>query len=71
LFGTREKMGVTEIRIIPYLDEPNHLIAVFEALNRDSMRKIEFDPRLQERFSDKSIFVEPPKIIGEYHIVYF
>ena len=63
--------GVTAIRIIRYLDEPNHLIVVFEALNRDSMSKIEFDPRLQERFSDKSIFVEPPKIIGGYHVADF
>ena len=66
-----KKTGVTAIRIIRYLDEPNHLIVVFEALNRDCMRKIEFDPRLQERFSDKSIFVEPPKIIGGYHIADF
>ena len=66
-----KKTGVTAIRIIRYLDEPNHLIVVFEALNRDSMSKIEFDPRLQERFSDKSIFVEPPKIIGGYHIADF
>ena len=35
------------------------------------MSKIEFDPRLQERFSDKSIFVEPPKIIGGYHVADF
>ena len=63
-----KKTGVTAIRIIRNLDEPNHLIVVFEALNRDSMSKIEFHPKLQERFSDKSIFVEPPKIIGGYHI---
>ena len=66
-----EKTGVTAIRIIRYLDEPNHLFVVFEALNRDRMSKIEFDPRLQERFSDKSIFVEPPKIIGGYHVADF
>jgi len=66
-----KKTGVTAIRIIRYLDDPNHLIVVFEALDRDSMSKIEFDPRLQERFFDKSIFVEPPKIIGGYHVADF
>jgi len=66
-----EKTGVKAIRIIRYLDEPNHLFVVFEAPNRDRMSKIEFDPRLRERFSDKSIFVEPPKIIGGYHVANF
>ena len=49
-------------------DNQHHCMVVFEAPNRDAMNQIETDPRLQERFTDKSIFVEPPTIIGGYHV---
>ena len=63
-----KKTGVTAIRLIRYLDEPNHLMVVFDARDPANMSKLQSDPRLQKRFSDKSIFVEPPKIIGGYDV---
>ena len=66
-----KKTGVKAIRLIRYLDEPNHLMVVFDARDPANMSKLQSDPRLQKRFSDKSIFVEPPKIIGGYHIADF
>ena len=61
-----EKTGVKAIRVMRFPDDPNHSIVAFEAPNRAAMSQIESDPRLQERFTDKSIFVEPPRIIGGY-----
>ena len=63
-----KKTGVKAIRLIRYLDEPNHLMVVFDARDPANMSKLQSDPRLQKRFSDKSIFVEPPKIIGGYDV---
>ena len=60
------KTGVKATKLIRYLDEPHHLMVVFDAPNRAQMSRIELDPRLMKRFSDKSIFVEPPNIIGGY-----
>ena len=63
-----EKTGVKAIRVIRFPDKPNHCMVVFEAPNRAAMSQIETDPRLQERFTDKSIFFEPPTIIGGYYV---
>ena len=63
-----KKTGVKAIRVMRFPDNPNHSMVAFEAPNRAAMNQIESDPRLQERFSDKSIFVEPPTIIGGYHV---
>ena len=66
-----EKTGVKAIRLIRFIDEPNHLMVVFDARDRANMNKIEADVRLKKRFSDKSIFIEPPKIIGGYDVTNF
>jgi len=63
-----KKTGVKAVRLIRYIDEPNHLMVVFDARDPANMSKLQSDPRLQKRFSDKSIFVEPPKIIGGYDV---
>ena len=62
-----EETGVKAIRVMRFPDDPNHSMVAFEAPNRAAMSRIESDPRLRERFTDKSIFVEPPTIIGGYH----
>ena len=66
-----KRTGVKAIRLIRYLDEPNHLMVVFDARDPANMGKLQSDHRLQKRFSDKSIFVEPPKIIGGYDLTVF
>ena len=63
-----DKTGVKAIRVMRFPDNKNHCMVVFEAPNRAAMNLIETDPRLHERFTDKSIFIEPPTIIGGYHV---
>ena len=51
-----DKTGVKAIRVMRFPDNKNHCMVVFEAPNRAAMSLIETDPRLHERFKDKSIF---------------
>ena len=61
-----EELGIKAIRVLRDVDSPNNAIVVFEGPNQDAMDKLHTDPRVQDRFNDKSIFVEPPKLIGRF-----
>ena len=62
----QEDHGVSAIRILRDNEDPNHCIVVFEAPDRDAFEKFDSDPRVQERLNDTSLFLERPKLIGEY-----
>ena len=61
-----EELGIKAIRVLRDVDSPNDAIVVFEGPDQDAMDKLHTDPRVQERFNDKSIFVEPPKLVGRF-----
>ena len=61
-----EELGIKAIRVLRDVDSPNNAIVVFEGPDQDAMDKLHTDPRVQERFNDKSIFVEPPKLVGRF-----
>jgi len=61
-----EELGIKAIRVLRDVHSPNNAIVVFEGPDQDAMDKLHTDPRVQERFNDRSIFVEPPKLVGRF-----
>ena len=61
-----EELGIKAIRVLRDVDNPNNAIVIFQGPNQDAMDKLHTDPRVQDRFNDRSIFVEPPKLAGRF-----
>ena len=64
-----EELGIKAIRVLRDVDSPNNAIVVFEGPDQDAMDKLHTDPRIQERFNDRSIFSESPKLAGRFTAV--
>jgi len=60
------ELGIRAIRVLRNVDNPNNGVVIFQGPSQDAMDKLHTDPRVQERFNDRSIFVEPPKLIGRF-----
>ena len=60
------ELGIKAIRVLRDVDNPNNAVVIFQGPSQDAMDKLHTDPRVQERFNDKSIFVEPPKLVGRF-----
>ena len=61
-----EELGIRAIRVLRDVDNPNNAVVIFQGPNQEAMDKLHSDPRVQDRFNDKSIFVEPPKLAGRF-----
>jgi len=61
-----EELGIKAIRVLRDVDNPNNAVVIFQGLNQEAMDKLHTDPRVQDRFNDRSIFVEPPKLAGRF-----
>ena len=64
-----EELGIKAIRVLRDVDSPNNAIVVFEGPDQDAMDKLHTDPRIQDRFNDRSIFSESPKLAGRFTAV--
>ena len=60
------ELGIRPIRVLRDVDNPNNAVLIFQGPSQDAMDKMLSDPRVQERLNDKSIFVEPPKLVGRF-----
>ena len=60
------ELGIRPIRVLRDVDNPNNAVLIFQVPSQDAMDKMLSDPRVQERLNDKSIFVEPPKLLGRF-----
>ena len=60
------ELGIRAIRVLRDVDNPNNAVVIFQGPNQEAMDKLHTDPRVQERFNDKSIFVQPPKLVGRF-----
>ena len=60
------ELGIKAIRVLRDVDNSNNAVVIFQGPSQDAMDKLHTDPRVQERFNDKSIFVEPPKLVGRF-----
>ena len=60
------ELGIRAIRVLRDVDNPNNGVVIFQGPSQDAMDKLHTDPRVQERFNDRSIFVEPPKLVGRF-----
>lgn len=60
------KHGVKTLRVLHDALDRNHAIVVLEAGDRASIDQLIGEPEVKARFSDRSTFVEPPKITGGY-----
>ena len=65
-----DELGIKAIRVLRDVDNPNNAVLIFQGPSQDAMEKMLSDPRVQERLNDKSIFVEPPKLLGRFTPVY-
>ena len=61
-----EELGIKAVRVLRDVDSSNNAIVIFEGPDQDAMDKLHTDPRVQDRFNDRSIFVEPPKLLGRF-----
>ncbi len=61
-----EELGIRPIRVLRDVDNPNNAVLIFQGPSQEAMDKMLSDPRVQERLNDKSIFVEPPKVLGRF-----
>ena len=61
-----DELGIKAIRVLRDVDNSNNAVVIFQGPSQDAMDKLHTDPRVQERFNDKSIFVEPPKLVGRF-----
>jgi len=61
-----EELGIRAIRVLRDVDNPNNAVVIFQGPNQEAMDKLHSDPRVQDRFNDRSIFVEPPKLAGRF-----
>ncbi|MEE2760511.1 MAG: hypothetical protein VYE18_03610, partial [Pseudomonadota bacterium] len=64
-----EELGIKAVRVLRDVDNSNNAIVIFEGPDQDALDKLHTDPRVKERFNDKSIFVEPPTILGRFTVV--
>ena len=60
------ELGIRTIRVLRDVDNPNNAVLISLAPSQDAMDKMLSDPRVQERLNDKSIFVEPPNLLGRF-----
>ncbi len=60
------KYGVKSLRVLHDADDGNHAIIVMEADSRSAIDEMFNEPKVQERFADTSLFVEPPKVLAGY-----
>jgi len=60
------ELGIRAIRVLRDVDNPNNGVVIFQGPSQDAMDKLHSDPRVQERFNDRSIFIEPPKLLGRF-----
>ena len=60
------KHGVTAQRIARDVENPNHAVIVVEAASKDAIQQFMNEPAIKARFTDSSVFSEPPKLIGGY-----
>ena len=61
-----DELGIKAIRVLRDVDNPNNAVVIFQGPSQEAMNKNLSDPRVQERLNDKSIFVEPPKLLGRF-----
>jgi len=64
------KHGVKAIRVLHDAHDQNHAITVLKAEDRASIDQFISEPEVQERFADRSLFVESPQITGGYEGTY-
>jgi hypothetical protein len=60
------KYGVKSLRVLHDANDATHAIVVMEANSRSSIDQMLSEPRAQERFSDTSLFAEPPSVLAGY-----
>ncbi|MDC0190205.1 hypothetical protein OAJ77_03130 [Rhodospirillales bacterium] len=60
------ELGIRARRVLRDVDNPNNAVVIFQGPSQEAMDKLHTDPRVQERFNDKSIFVDPPKVLGRF-----
>jgi len=58
--------GIKCIRVLRDVNNPNEAVVIFTAPSQEAMDKLHNDPRTQEIFSDRSIFIEPPQVLGRF-----
>lgn len=58
--------GVKSMRVLHDANDTNHAIVVMEADHKSSIEKLFNEPGVQERFADRSLFAETPRIAGGY-----
>ena len=61
-----DELGIKAIRVLRDVDNPNNAVVIFQGPSQEAMDKLHTDPRIQDRFNDRSIFVEPPKLAGRF-----
>ena len=60
------ELGIKAIRVLRDVDNSNNAVVIFQGPSQEAMDKLHTDPRVQDRFNDGSIFVEPPKLVGRF-----
>ena len=63
------ELGIRAIRVLQDVESPNNGEVIFQGPNQDAMDKLHTDPRIQDRFNDRSIFSESPKLAGRFTAV--
>ena len=62
------KHEVKSVRVLRDADDSNRAVVVMEANSRAAIEEMFNEPRVQERFSDTSLFTEPPTILAGYEV---
>ena len=61
-----DELGIKAIRVLRDVDNPNNAVVIFQGPSQEAMDKLHTDPRVQDRFNDRLIFVERPKLAGRF-----
>ena len=61
-----EANGLRCVRILRETENQNNAVVIFQGPSQDAYDAMHNDPRVQERFNDQSIFVEPPRCVGRF-----
>ena len=58
--------GLRCVRVLRETENQNNAVVIFQGPSQDAYDAMHNDPRVQERFNDQSIFVEPPRCVGRF-----
>ena len=64
-----EANGLRCVRILRETEKQNNAVVIFQGPSQDAYDAMHNDQRVQERFNDQSIFVEPPRCVGRFTAV--